>query len=91
MKFDIVPPENPLDAELAQEFKAVALTGHPNEVGFAFCFFQRVYHAVSTACIIHLRDANSRTPHEKDAMIILTLPPFSTNRTSSGFTSQARP
>lgn len=91
LKFDIVQPENPLDAELAQEFKAVALTGHPNEVGFVVYFFRRIRHAVSTACIIHLRDANSRTLHEKDAMTILTLPPSSTNRTSSGFTSQARP
>lgn len=32
LHFDIVQPENELDAELAKEFKAVALTGHPNEV-----------------------------------------------------------
>lgn len=31
LKFDIVQPDTSLDAELAQEFKAVALTGHPNE------------------------------------------------------------
>lgn len=32
LNFNIVQPENPLDAELSTEFKAVALTGHPNEV-----------------------------------------------------------
>lgn len=35
LNFNIVQPDSPLDAELAQEFKAVALTGHPNEVGVA--------------------------------------------------------
>lgn len=35
LHFDIVQPENELDAELAKEFKAVALTGHPNEVSIS--------------------------------------------------------
>lgn len=32
VKFDIVQPDHPLDEDLAKEFKAIALTGHPNEV-----------------------------------------------------------
>jgi hypothetical protein len=36
LHFNIVQPENALDPELAQEFKAIPLTGHPNEVGGAY-------------------------------------------------------
>ena len=32
LKFDIVFPESPLDSELAAEFDAVLMKGHPNEV-----------------------------------------------------------
>merc|ERR1712093_90358 len=31
LKFDIVVPRDPLDAELAQEFDVISMTGHPNE------------------------------------------------------------
>ena len=42
IKFDIVLPDAPLDAELEKEFRAIPLTGHPNEVKRSlfvlFCF-----------------------------------------------------
>lgn len=34
LKFDIVQPDSPLDPELDKEFKAIPMTGHPNEVSF---------------------------------------------------------
>lgn len=33
LHFDIVLPRDQLDAELAKEFVAIPMTGHPNEVG----------------------------------------------------------
>lgn len=32
LKFDIILPDAPLDSELSAEFRAIPLTGHPNEV-----------------------------------------------------------
>ena len=36
VKFDIVLPDSPLDPELEKEFRAIPLTGHPNEVRGSF-------------------------------------------------------
>jgi hypothetical protein len=66
LKFDIVLPEDALDAELDKEFKAIPMTGHPNEV---CTFLPYIFHTDKSSsnalCRTSCGTTNAQRPSSK--------------------------